>query len=168
MTSHHLVIRPCTTEDLSALEAWDPTGNTRTHERRFGRQLAGTSTYFLATLQGTGELVGSCEVRWDGCAEPSVPREPEINGLQVLPESMQSQGIGTALIRAVEDAARGRGCGSIGLGVHDPRARALYLRLGYQETGTTYTDRYTWVDENHQEHHVADECRWLSRSLADR
>lgn len=165
MTRHLIDVRPCTAEDLAALEAWDPTGNTRTHAMRCGHQQAGTSTYLLATLQGTGQLVGSCEVRWNGNAEQSVPREPEINGLQVLPESMQSQGIGTQLVHAAEEAARRRGCETIGLGVNDPRPRALYLRLGYRDTGLTYTDRYTWIDGDHQEHHVADECQWLSKRL---
>lgn len=53
-------------------------------------------------------------------------------------ETLQSLGIGTLLIRELEDRARRRGCDRVELGVeHDnPRAAALYRRLGYVECGT--------------------------------
>lgn len=49
----------------------------------------------------------------------------------------QSLGLGTTLIRALEDRIRRRGLNIATLGVeHDnPRAAALYGRLGYHETG---------------------------------
>jgi ribosomal protein S18 acetylase RimI-like enzyme len=50
----------------------------------------------------------------------------------------QSLGVGTLLITALEERIRGRGLSRATLGVeHDnPRAAALYRRLGYAETGT--------------------------------
>lgn len=52
-------------------------------------------------------------------------------------DSWQSLGLGTTLIGALEDRIRGRGLARAMLGVeHDnPRAAALYRRLGYAETG---------------------------------
>lgn len=50
----------------------------------------------------------------------------------------QSTGVGTVLITALEDRVRARGLSTATLGVeHDnPRAAALYRRLGYRDTGT--------------------------------
>lgn len=49
----------------------------------------------------------------------------------------RSQGFGTLLVRALEDAAATRGATRVGLGVEDDnvRATALYERLGYRVTG---------------------------------
>ena len=53
-------------------------------------------------------------------------------------ETLQSLGIGTALIAALEQRAREAGCGTARLSVeHDnPRALALYRRLGYLPVGS--------------------------------
>src|ERR1022692_3556307 len=92
---------------------------------------------------------------------------PEINGLAVWPTGLRSHGIGTAIIGAAEALARERGRSQIGLGVDDdnPRAAALYLRLGYQETGRRYLDRYYYLDDNGHRHDVADPARFLVKNL---
>jgi ribosomal protein S18 acetylase RimI-like enzyme len=53
-------------------------------------------------------------------------------------EHLQSLGLGTRLVAALEKRARKRGLSRVRLGVeHDnPRALALYRRLGYQEVGS--------------------------------
>lgn len=65
--------------------------------------------------------------------------------LAVLP-ALQSCGLGTVLVGALEDRVRRAGLGRVDLGVEDdsPRARALYERLGYRAFGTE-VDR--WDDE---------------------
>ncbi|WP_406501336.1 GNAT family N-acetyltransferase [Streptomyces sp. NBC_01590] len=57
--------------------------------------------------------------------------------LGVLP-ALQSCGLGTVLIRAAEDRIRSRGLRRAELGVEEsnPRARALYERLGYVACGS--------------------------------
>lgn len=166
MQTCDVFLRPCTATDLAALEAWLPTGNSRTHAMRFSHQEAGTSMYYLAACrQAPDDFVGSCEIRWDGCAATDVPRCPEVNGLQVWPEELRSQGIGTQMLGLLEQEARWRGHHTLGLGVDDPRPKRLYLRLGYVDTGQDYTDRYTWIDEVSEEHHVADRCRWMMKPL---
>jgi hypothetical protein len=66
-----------------------------------------------------------------------------------------------------EQLARSRGLSRIGLGVDDgnPRAAALYLRLGYRETGCRYLDRYSYVSPDGVTHEVADPCRFLVKPL---
>lgn len=162
-------LRPCRGDDLETLEAWAPTGNSRTHAARFARQQAGTSTYFLAVAPELADgVVGSAEIRWDGNANPEVPRCPEVTGLQVRPEELQSRGIGSAMLALLEQEACAHGHAELGLGVDRTGPLPLYLRLGYEATGVEYLDRYTWVDEDHREHHVAEPCRWLTKALEAR
>lgn len=162
-----VTLRACEPADLVALEEWAPTGPNRTHEMRFSRQVAGTSTYLLAHPAGEpGTFVGSCELRWDGCAAAEIPRCPEVNGLQVWPAHLQSRGIGTRILQQLDELVAERGHDVIGLGVDDPRARALYLRLGYVDSGLTYVDRYTRVDDDLVTHEVAERCAWLTKYLS--
>lgn len=47
-------------------------------------------------------------------------------------DALRGQGIGAALVRAAEDAARRRGCTRARLDTFDFQARAFYERLGYR------------------------------------
>ncbi len=72
---------------------------------------------------------------------------PEIQDLNVIPEARR-QGIGTALIHALEDVARGLGYRQVGISVglhadYGP-AQRLYVKLGYVPDGLGVTyDRVT-------------------------
>ncbi|MDV5144377.1 GNAT family N-acetyltransferase [Streptomyces sp. SBC-4] len=163
-------IRPCRAEDVPVLDRHIPAPEVPSrHADRFARQEAGAGTYLLAWREGVP--VGHGQVRWDGCAAPEVRAVlgdcPEFNGLDVWPEALRGQGIGTALVRAAEELVRERGGTALGLGVaHDnPRAAALYARLGY-EPAVTYTDRWAWTDEAGRTHACADACTFLVRTLA--
>ncbi|MCX5389511.1 GNAT family N-acetyltransferase [Streptomyces sp. NBC_00094] len=165
-------IRPCRAADVPLLDRHIPNpGAPARHADRFARQEAGLGTYLLAWRDGVP--VGYGQVRWDGCAAPEVRAVlgdcPELNGLDVWPEGFRGQGIGTALVHAAEALVRERGGTALGLGVaHDnPRAAALYARLGY-EAAVTYTDRYGWTDAEGRTHACADACIFLVRSLAVR
>lgn len=65
--------------------------------------------------------------------------DAEVGELTMLAvhEHLQSLGLGTRLVAALEERVRARGLSRSRLSVeHDnPRARALYLRLGYREVG---------------------------------
>jgi GNAT superfamily N-acetyltransferase len=114
--------------------------------------------------------VGHAEVRWNGCTahEVRVARAgcPEFNGLGVWPEELRSHGIGSALIRAAEELAVGRGHTVIGLGVaaDNPRAVALYARLGYRAL-TSYVDRWSYPDADGVTRECADPCTFLVKEL---
>ena len=109
-------------------------------------------------------------VSWTGARDAQVrallPGVPEFYRLTVL-ESVQSKGIGTALIRYIEQMAVDRGLSTMGLGVayENPRAHALYQRLGYVEAVAEYYDRYRYRAGDGQVHEVADRCRFMIRSL---
>ena len=85
--------------------------------------------------------------------------------LAVMPH-LQSCGVGTMLIRALENRARARGASHVDLGVTDgnPRARALYERLGYVEFAHG-TDKWTYRGEDGATVEVVDECTLLYRDL---
>ncbi|MFF5789582.1 GNAT family N-acetyltransferase [Streptomyces sp. NPDC012693] len=163
-----LEIGPCRAEDVPLLDRHLPAPGAPTrHADRFARQEAGSGTYLLARRDGVP--LGHGQLRWDGCAAPEVRAElgdcPEFNGLDVRAE-LRGQGIGTALIRAAEELARTRGRTAMGLGVtrDNPRAAALYARLGYRPV-VAYTDRWSWTDPDGRAHEEADPCTFLVRSL---
>ncbi|MFI7136174.1 GNAT family N-acetyltransferase [Nonomuraea sp. NPDC050153] len=164
-----MIIRQCRDDDLSLLEQHIPSGRSRVHEARFHRQQQGLSTFLTAWIDDAP--VGHGEVRWGGCAAVEVreryPGCPELNGLAVWPPERRSHGIGTAIIQAAEAIVAQRGNCHIGLGVDDQnlRAAALYLRLGYQETGCRYLDRYHYIDDHGIRHEVSDPCRFLIKQL---
>ncbi|MFF5480740.1 GNAT family N-acetyltransferase [Streptomyces sp. NPDC012935] len=162
-------IAACRAEDIEVLDRFMPSRSADGHHvARFQRQEAGESTYLIPWLDG--RPVGHAEVRWTGCAAPEVraaqPGCPEINGLTVWPASLRSQGVGTALVNHAERLARERGVVVMGLGVGDdnPRAAALYERLGYLPT-VAYVDRWAYLDADGVRHEQADPCVFLVKAL---
>jgi RimJ/RimL family protein N-acetyltransferase len=165
-------IRQCQEEDLHLLETGNPSpGQTRYHDRRFERQQQGASTFLIAWADGVP--IGTGEILWRGCAAPQVHQRyrgcPEVNGLRVWPAERRSHGIGTAIIHAAEALTRDLGCHQIGLGVDDdnPRTAGLYRRLGYQETGLRYLDRYYYLDDHGHRHDIADPARFMVKQLRE-
>jgi ribosomal protein S18 acetylase RimI-like enzyme len=136
-------------------------GRSRYHEARFAEQQSGRATYLIA-WRGDNP-VGHLLLKWHGADDPAVQvyvsECPELNAIGVRPD-LQSQGIGTSLIRRAEDLVRTRGYGCVGLavGVENHRARKLYEQLGYRDwergtfetswrgmrdDGTTFVERET-------------------------
>jgi predicted GNAT family acetyltransferase len=165
-------IERCRADDVERLEAGIPSGLSRFHEQRFARQQLGASSYLIAWVDDVP--AGHADIRWDGVDTAALrqrfPRCPMINALDVWPEQMRSRGIGTALIAEAERQAVARGFGQIGLGVADdnPRASALYLRLGFRETGCHYLGRYEVVDPAGARHAITEACQFLVKDLSGR
>lgn len=113
-------VRPLTDADLPAVDARLPL-------HRLDQQ--GERTYLIAW--DTDEPVGHAHIAWNG--HGSIP---EIQDAFVLPER-RGEGIGSALTSAAEREASERGHGQIGLtvSVANIRARRLYERLGYVDSG---------------------------------
>lgn len=165
-----MIVQECREADLDVLARHNPSpGQIRWNEERYQRHQQGLTTFLLAWADDIP--AGAGEIRWEGCAAPEVhdrfPDCPEINGLIVWPAERRSHGIGTAIIHTAEDLTAQRGYRQIGLGVDDQnvRAAALYLRLGYQETGCRYLDRYHYTDGNGIRRDAADPCRFLIKPL---
>ncbi|MEU6669941.1 GNAT family N-acetyltransferase [Streptomyces sp. NPDC046727] len=158
-------ITVCRACDVALLDQYlGSPGLTSFHARRFARQQAGESTYLIGRLDG--RPVGHAEMRWTGCRAPEITADcPEIGGLEIGAE-LRSRGLGSALIRACEDLARERGLPLVGIGVarDNPRAAALYARLGYRPLAD-YLDRYSYVDTDGRERECVDPCTFLTKGL---
>jgi GNAT superfamily N-acetyltransferase len=128
---------------------------------RIGRTRQGVGDLLVAWLDG--DVVGDVYLHREVHEEPELRREfpgvPLLNHLEV-DRARQRRGIGTALIRAGEAAARRRGHDVLilGVGLDNPDAKRLYQRLGYNDWGlgpivTRWTEpdgaggiRYTSLD----------------------
>ncbi|MDO0931532.1 GNAT family N-acetyltransferase [Streptomyces sp. DG2A-72] len=161
-------ITVCGPADVALLDQrFGSSGAMSFHARRFARQERGESTYLVAWLDG--RPVGHGELRWIGCDAADVraarPGCPEIGALGVS-EELRSQGIGTALIHAAEERVRERGITVVGIGVakDNPRAAALYTRLGYQPL-IDYYDRWSYEGTDGRFHDWVDACTFLVKDL---
>ena len=96
-------------------------------ENELDRAAAGVADY-LAVCAATSDL----PLAIGGIDYELAPGAGSIHQLATMP-ALQSCGLGTALIEAAEDRIRRRGLLRAELGVEqdNPRARALYERLGY-------------------------------------
>ncbi|GAA4894252.1 acetyltransferase (GNAT) family protein [Stackebrandtia albiflava] len=164
-----LTFRLCREADLPVLDRLNPSPSVESfHHRRFATQREGDGDYLIARHRG--RPVANALIMWRGCTAEEVRRHhpgvPEINGLDVFPPGLRGRGIGTALVAACEQRARAAGADRIGLGVADanPRAAALYHRLGYRGD-VRYIDRYTCVDSLGTRHRFADPCVFLVKDL---
>lgn len=69
-----------------------------------------------------------------------------MDGIFVAPQA-RGRGVGSALLRAIEDEARGRGYSELRLDVIDSntRARDLYERVGYRPMRTDHLGPLRWI-----------------------
>lgn len=141
-TSGSVVVRRCTEADLALLEAAEPPGSGYARGA-LARQVAGDVDFLVAVVDGAP--LASAELTYD---EP-----PELKNLSVE-EAARGRGVGTALVRAAEAmveervarGALGQRALVMGVGLANPRAAALYERLGYRRTGVQSSTTYSYVD----------------------
>ncbi len=143
-----LTIRAATRADHAALVA--AFGQADYFSDRLGRSRHGLGDVLVAFLGGVP--VGDLYLWREPLEEPELrdvfPGAPMLNHLEVAPE-WQNKGIGTALIRACEDTARGYGADIMLMyvGLDNPNARRLYDRLSYLDwQGGPVTCRWTEPD----------------------
>ncbi len=111
----------------------NPPSSTSATSRSRGRAAASVSS-----PRSSGEFAGYVTLDWRSPYPPFRGAGiPEVHDLNVLPR-FQRRGLGAALVRAAEDAARQRadvvGIG-VGLGPDYGAAQRLYVRLGYVPDG---------------------------------
>jgi ribosomal protein S18 acetylase RimI-like enzyme len=129
-----------------------------------GDWLAGQQrgAYYIAVAVVDGAPVGRAGLNFEGTG---LPDTPFLWAAHVEPE-WQGRGIGTTLMRHLEDVARARGMRAIRLFVskENPRAQALYERLGYSVDGEG-VDRWSYEDAG-ETIYVADPC-WTMEKVLD-
>ena len=108
------------------------------HHDRFTQQQDGHLTYLIAWLDGIP--IGHIMVRWGGTMDAFVAERiskcAHLEDLFVMTEH-RSRGIGSRILTHAERLVAERAFPKIGLavGTDNPRARLLYERLGYVDTG---------------------------------
>jgi ribosomal protein S18 acetylase RimI-like enzyme len=163
-------IRECRESDLGLLEARIPTGGHNAHARHFARQVAGACTYLTAWHDG--QPLGGALILWEGCHAPedraAFPDAVEISQVHVHTDA-RGQGVGTALIGEAERriAGSGRALITMSVGIDNPRAAALYARLGYQDTGLQSTSRYHYRGPDGQTRLMVERNRTLTKRVGD-
>ena len=136
---------------------------------RWDGQVAGR--WDLLTAWNGERLVGSGVLCWEGpfnsMVAEALPDQVEFGFLQVEADC-RGRGIGTALLQLALQRGSERGVLSIGLGVgtDNPRAAALYRRLGFVDTGLRFTDTYLAVDVDGGTHCTVEPGSYLIRQLA--
>jgi ribosomal protein S18 acetylase RimI-like enzyme len=119
-------IREIVEADLAGFHDWYGPDRDESFRRSFERHRHGEVVYLVAHVRGrpVGHL---------GVDLVRVRDAAHLWQFGVLPQ-LQSHGIGTAMVAEAEDAAsvRGFSIAEIGAETDNPRARALYERLGYK------------------------------------
>lgn len=164
-----ITVRPCEETDLDRLDRDVPNRSVGVWQAHFAQQTAGSVVFLIAWL---GERpIGTGLLDWRGSraehAAAAYPGVPSISNLHVHPP-FQGHGAGSALIAAAEGIAAGRGHTrvTIGVGLDNPRAARLYLRLGYRGTGIQDESRYSWTDAAGMVHHEVEQDELLVKELA--
>ena len=125
-------IRRATPADLDALLALERRAFTTDHlsRRQYRHHIGSASARVLAAVDASG-LLGKAVVFFRGGSD--VARLYSI----AVADAARGRGIGEALVRAVERAARAQGCKRLRLEVRQDNAGAirLYERLGYRRFG---------------------------------
>lgn len=127
-----LTIRDLTEADLDAL-GWSGTPSHLVSVRKQLRRVETGEVEYLVAAATSGLPVGKLGIDYARHDDAGTIYQAAVH------PAMQSCGIGTLLVGAAEDRMRARGLSHAELLVeHDnPRARALYERLGYVSYGNT-------------------------------
>jgi GNAT superfamily N-acetyltransferase len=135
-TSVHVTVISATVDQLFDLV--DSLGQREYFSDRLERQARGEGVLLVAWLDD--QPVGDVYLWRSPVDEPEIreqlPGVPELNHLEVHPD-YRSRGIGTQIIAHAEATAAQLGHQRIGIcvGVDNPRAHELYIRLGYTDWG---------------------------------
>ena len=130
-----VTVRDAHTADLEGLMAIRYADHPAIHRDRLRDAAAQHLRFLIAeraeTIIGFGLLVFTRPATWPDAG--TTDRLPQVVDLYVT-EALRDQGIGTLIIRRMEELAISAGHNELFLGVdpkHNPSAYALYVRLGY-------------------------------------
>ncbi|MBN2086108.1 MAG: GNAT family N-acetyltransferase [Anaerolineales bacterium] len=147
--ANEFAIRPIEEKDLPGLE-WD---GVYLHFRRLFRQAyedmrIGTRHLLMVEHTPTGGMVGQIFIQWSS-SDPRFAdgtRRGYLYALRIKP-AFRCRGLGTRILAAAENELHRRGMDTASIGVEkdNPRARALYERLGYRVIAED-PGRWSYVD----------------------
>lgn len=160
-----VVIRPIAAGDIALIERFMPPRMPGAHRERLAVQERGDALYLVAVHSGA--LLGHLLLSWRGSASCADSQGHWLSDIAVHPE-YQSRGIGSQLLEEVERLAGERGYDRVGLSValENVRARALYERRGYQESGCgMHRERWPYVGDHGQERWREETCVRLIKRL---
>ena len=141
-------------EDVSELSVALAPDTSPAHTRqRWQEHTVGHREMLVATLDG--RLAGCVGISVRG-GRHDLPGTLRLLGLDVGP-CFRRRGVGTALVRGVEDRARRDGMPSVRLevAVENDVAIGLYEKLGYRREGDPIINRWLRADE------VVEELSWV-------
>lgn len=158
-----VTVRPLRLDEFDLLERLNPK-TLGVHGIRLEQQSRDLGLYLGAWLAGrpVGHLWLKLVPEDDGAA-PRPADCPRLVDLFVVP-ALRSRGIGTRLIAAAERAAaqRGHRCVGLDVGLDNPRAGALYRRLGYVDAGLgRYWISWPFIDAEGRRQTEGEECVYL-------
>ena len=139
------------------------------HRDRFAQQHRGSAVYLMAWQEE--RLVGHLLLTWHGpTVEPVASCLAECAEIQdvAVREDLRSRGIGTRMLAVAEDLAWQRGARLLGIGValDNPRARTLYGRLGFADSGCgEYEVGWPYIDRDGQQRWHEERCVYLVKQL---
>lgn len=165
-----IAIRPLAAGEVEQLvrAPWS-SGLPEKHARRFARQAAGEADYLVAWDGATP--IGHLLVKWTGPGqEPMDSRLADCAAIEdfVIAPALRSRGYGRLLLDEAARRARERGLRRLGLavGLDNPRARALYERVGFAETDCgVITIRWQYLGSDGRRHWASERCVYLTREL---
>jgi len=164
MVIEPLEIRAAAESDLADLIGAKP--DPILHQERLARQARGEVTYLVAGVAGH-PVLGYVLVKWRGDSRHD--QFPVLEDLLVRPP-FRGRSVGSQLLLHAERLCRERGIGRLGLGVNptdNPRAKALYERLGYEDAGEPpHYDVYAITDETGQRRLYEDCWHFLTKDLS--
>jgi GNAT superfamily N-acetyltransferase len=147
----HLAVRDAVEADIAALTEIKGAGTETVHIRRLNEVRARNSLYLVLLLEE--EPIGFCRLVLDDpghdASTDDSPYLPSVDDLEIK-EFLRGRGYGTNFLSAIEQIVKGSGFRKIYLQVEplgNPRAYALYQRLGYQAIQTQpYCQIWEFVD----------------------
>jgi len=152
ITSSNTAIRDATAHDVAKLAAIRY--GEAVHRDRVSAA-DGKCLHYLVVTEGEDILGFGCVVLSQPPSWPTVKHLPQIIDLYIRPER-RSQGLGQAFIRTAEAIARRAGCAEMWLAAEpeaNPRALALYERLGYTAVNTVpVEEHWEFVDSDGVRH----------------
>lgn len=163
-------VRPLAEEEIPILEQRLRSEPANRHRRRYALQEEGEGFCLVAWFDGLP--AGHGVISWGGAPDEPMASQlrgcPDIEDLFVLPE-YRSRGIGSQLLAALEGLAKRFGYSRVGLGVavDNSRARALYERRGYVDSGLGEYPHYVfYVDDLGRPHSRIETCVYLIKTLS--